>query len=49
MTLVWLCAYTFAAAKAAAALRRPRIRALLDRITGTVLIALGVRLIFIRR
>ena len=44
MTLAWLCVYAFAAARAAEALQRPRVKALLDRITGTVLIAVGIRL-----
>jgi RhtB (resistance to homoserine/threonine) family protein len=44
MTLAWLCLYSLAAARAADALQRPRVKALLDRITGTVLIAVGIRL-----
>jgi threonine/homoserine/homoserine lactone efflux protein len=44
MTLLWLCAYCMIAARAAESLRRPRVRAALDRVTGTVLIALGLRL-----
>jgi RhtB (resistance to homoserine/threonine) family protein len=49
MTLTWLCAYSLAAARAAAALKRPRVKAYMDRITGTALIALGVRLAFEHR
>ena len=44
MTFSWLTGYALAVAKARAFLRRPRIRQALDRITGTVLIALGLRL-----
>jgi RhtB (resistance to homoserine/threonine) family protein len=44
MTLVWLCAYCVVAARAAETLQRPRVRAALDRVTGVVLIAIGVRL-----
>jgi RhtB (resistance to homoserine/threonine) family protein len=45
MTVVWLCAYSLIAARAVETLRRPRIKAALDRVTGIVLIALGVRLV----
>jgi threonine/homoserine/homoserine lactone efflux protein len=44
MTIVWLCAYSVLAARAAETLRRPRAQAALDRITGAVLVAIGVRL-----
>jgi threonine/homoserine/homoserine lactone efflux protein len=44
MTLVWLTAYGAAVAKAGGALRRPWIRRTIDGITGTVLVALGLRL-----
>jgi RhtB (resistance to homoserine/threonine) family protein len=44
MTLVWLVAYCMVAARAAATLQRPRVRAALDRFTGVVLIAIGLRL-----
>jgi RhtB (resistance to homoserine/threonine) family protein len=44
MTLLWLCAYCLIAARAAETLRRPRVKAALDRFTGVVLIALGLRL-----
>jgi RhtB (resistance to homoserine/threonine) family protein len=44
MTLVWLALYSVIAASAAETLHRPRVRALMDRVTGVVLIALGLRL-----
>jgi threonine/homoserine/homoserine lactone efflux protein len=44
MTAGWLLAYTLVAARIAETLRRPRVRAALDRFTGVVLIALGLRL-----
>jgi threonine/homoserine/homoserine lactone efflux protein len=44
MTFTWLTGYAFAVAKAGDFLRRTRIRQALDRITGAVLIALGLRL-----
>jgi threonine/homoserine/homoserine lactone efflux protein len=42
--LVWLSAYSFAVARTGDLLRRPRIRRCLDALTGTVLVAFGVRL-----
>jgi threonine/homoserine/homoserine lactone efflux protein len=44
MTLAWLSGYAMMAAKAGGLLTRPRVKASLDRITGLVLIALGLRL-----
>jgi threonine/homoserine/homoserine lactone efflux protein len=44
MTFVWLSAYGVAVAKAGDVLRRPRIRRTLDAVTGTVLVAFGLRL-----
>jgi threonine/homoserine/homoserine lactone efflux protein len=44
MTLVWLTAYSLAVAKAGDLFRRPRIRRAIEGVTGTVLVALGVRL-----
>jgi threonine/homoserine/homoserine lactone efflux protein len=44
MTLVWLSAYAAGVARAGHVLRRPRVRRALDAVTGTVLIAFGVRL-----
>ena len=49
LTVAWLCAYAYAASRLAEVLVRPRIKALLDRITGTVLIAFGLRLALERR
>lgn len=44
MTVLWLVAYCLVAARAAKTLQRPRVRAAMDRVTGAVLIALGLRL-----
>ncbi len=44
MTLLWLSAYCLIAARAADTLVRPRVKAALDRVTGVVLIAIGLRL-----
>jgi threonine/homoserine/homoserine lactone efflux protein len=44
MTLVWLTAYAAAVARAGDVFRRPPVRRALDAVTGTVLVALGVRL-----
>ena len=44
MTVLWLSAYCLIAARAAKTLQRPRVKATMDRVTGTVLIALGLRL-----
>jgi threonine/homoserine/homoserine lactone efflux protein len=49
MTLAWLSAYALLAVKASAVLRRRRVKAALDRLTGVVLIALGLRLATERR
>jgi RhtB (resistance to homoserine/threonine) family protein len=49
MTFAWLCTYSLLAARAAATLQRPRVKAALDRITGTILIAVGIRLALERR
>ncbi len=49
MTVVWLCGYALLAARASAVLGRPRVRAALDRVTGVVLVAFGVRLALERR
>jgi threonine/homoserine/homoserine lactone efflux protein len=49
MTVLWLLAYTLVAARAAQTLMRPRVRAALDRVTGVVLIGLGLRLAVERR
>ena len=44
LTLGWLSGYAVAVAKAGDVFLRPRIRRLLDAVTGVVLVALGVRL-----
>jgi RhtB (resistance to homoserine/threonine) family protein len=44
MTVLWLFVYCLVAARAAETLQRPRVRAMLDRVTGVVLIAIGLRL-----
>jgi threonine/homoserine/homoserine lactone efflux protein len=44
MTLVWLSAYSFLIARAGAVLRRAGVRRAIEAVTGTVLIALGLRL-----
>ena len=44
MTLTWMSAYALVAARAGGLLTRPRVKAALDRITGLVLVALGLRL-----
>jgi threonine/homoserine/homoserine lactone efflux protein len=44
LTLVWLCGYAIAVAKAGDFLRRSRVRRTLDGLMGAVLVALGVRL-----
>jgi RhtB (resistance to homoserine/threonine) family protein len=49
ITLAWLAAYGVAVGHASGVLRRPGVRRALDRITGVVLIAFGIRLAFERR
>ena len=49
LTLPWLAAYGAAVGHASGLLRRPRVRKTLDRITGVVLIAFGIRLAFEKR
>ncbi len=44
LTLLWLAVYALAVGHASEWLRRPRVRRALDRFTGVVLIAFGVRL-----
>lgn len=44
VTLFWLSVYSIAIDRARTVLMRPRIRRALDAITGTVLIAFGIRL-----
>jgi threonine/homoserine/homoserine lactone efflux protein len=49
ITLLWLVAYGVAVGHASGLMRRPSVRKTLDRITGVVLIAFGIRLAFERR
>ncbi len=44
MTILWLGLYCLVASRAAETLLRPRVKAAMDRITGIVLIAIGLRL-----
>jgi threonine/homoserine/homoserine lactone efflux protein len=44
LTMAWLTAYAFALARVGDVLRRPRVRRAIDAVTGTVLVALGIRL-----
>jgi threonine/homoserine/homoserine lactone efflux protein len=44
MGLVWLTAYTFALHSVGRFLRRGPIRTAIERVTGAVLVALGLRL-----
>jgi threonine/homoserine/homoserine lactone efflux protein len=49
MGLVWLPLYAYAIVRAGAALRRPSVMRAVERLTGTVLVALGLRLALERR
>jgi threonine/homoserine/homoserine lactone efflux protein len=42
--MLWICGYALVAASAAGLLQRPRVRRILDAVTGTVLVAFGLRL-----
>ena len=44
MGIAWLCAYALAVARGRAVLGRPRVRRAIDRVSGVVLIGLGVKL-----
>ncbi len=44
MGLIWLFIYSFLVTRAGDVLRRPRIKATIDRVTGTVLVGFGLRL-----
>jgi threonine/homoserine/homoserine lactone efflux protein len=44
LTLTWLSAYALVIARAGDVLRRPRVRRTVDAVTGTALVALGLRL-----
>ncbi|WP_375256496.1 LysE family translocator [Streptomyces sp. PKU-EA00015] len=43
LTLTWLGSYTYLVSRARSVFERPRVRRLLDRVTGVVLIGFGVR------
>jgi len=47
--VVWLSAYSWGVVRLGAFLQRPRVRHALERITGLVLVAFGVRLLLERR
>ncbi len=49
MTVLWLFAYCLIAARATETLMRPAVRAAMNRVTGVVLIGLGLRLATERR
>jgi threonine/homoserine/homoserine lactone efflux protein len=49
LSLVWLASYAELVGRAQAFMHRPVVRRVLDRVTGLVLVALGVRLAFERR
>jgi threonine/homoserine/homoserine lactone efflux protein len=49
MTVAWLCGYALVAVKASAVLRRRRVKAAIDRVSGVILIGFGVRLALERR
>jgi threonine/homoserine/homoserine lactone efflux protein len=49
MTFVWLTAYSLVVTRVGATLRRERVRRAMEAVTGTVLIALGLRLAAERR
>jgi len=49
MTLTWLTGYAFVVERASDFLKRPRIRRVLDGLTGAALVALGLRLATERR
>jgi RhtB (resistance to homoserine/threonine) family protein len=49
MTVAWLCGYALVASKAAGLLTRPRVKAALDRVSGCVLIGLGLHIATERR
>ena len=49
LTLTWLAGYALLVGQASSFLVRPRVRAVLDRVTGVVLIGFGIRLAFEHR
>ena len=44
LTFAWLALYSVLIGHGSSVLRRPRVRRVLDRITGVVLVAFGIRL-----
>ncbi|HEY3164735.1 MAG TPA: LysE family translocator [Candidatus Limnocylindrales bacterium] len=44
MTLTWLAGYAVVVARAGGVLGRPRVRRTIDAVTGTILVAFGIRL-----
>jgi threonine/homoserine/homoserine lactone efflux protein len=49
LTLAWLSGYALLLARAGGVLRRPRVRRVLDAVTGAALVAFGIRLASERR
>ena len=49
LTMLWLSAYATVLARAGDVLRRPRLRRLIDGLTGTALVAFGLRLATVDR
>jgi RhtB (resistance to homoserine/threonine) family protein len=49
MTVLWLCAYALVAVRASELLRRRRVSAAIDRLSGAILIGFGIRLALERR
>jgi threonine/homoserine/homoserine lactone efflux protein len=49
LTVVWLAVYSLAIGQASGLMRRPRVRAILDRVTGVILVGFGIRLAFEHR
>jgi threonine/homoserine/homoserine lactone efflux protein len=49
LTLAWLSAYAVVVGRAGDVLRRPRARRVIDAVTGTALVALGIRLARLER
>jgi threonine/homoserine/homoserine lactone efflux protein len=47
--VIWLLTYASLAARGRSLLRRPRVKRMLDRVSGVALVGLGVRLAFERR
>lgn len=49
LTVIWLAAYSLAIGQASGLMRHPRVRAILDRVTGVILVGFGIRLAFEHR